>query len=220
MSLSRPARYFCADVVDGSSDTLGCHSQMLGCSFRKPRACSRSRSVWLEPRVRPTWSISSVLKRPSAAMMPRWKFGMLSRMAGRREERHHRRPGVDVDLAGHELGRPWRPPGFRLAPRCAVRTADRRRCPRRSARPPDSRAAATAIRSPPAQPHSRAPAAGRRGLRPPRTQRPSSGPRPAATMTVPPRPSARSSGSNVMAHLTIRLVTKQGRRLLECRECS
>jgi hypothetical protein len=27
------------------------------------------------------------------------------------------------------------------------------------------------------------------------------------------------SGSNVMAHLTIRLVTKQGRRLLEWRVC-
>jgi hypothetical protein len=32
-----------------------------------------------EPRVRPSWSISSVEKRPSAAITPRWKFGMLSR---------------------------------------------------------------------------------------------------------------------------------------------
>ena len=42
-------------MLDGIGfDTLGCHSQMLGCSFKKPRACSRSRSVWLDPRVRPT----------------------------------------------------------------------------------------------------------------------------------------------------------------------
>jgi len=35
------------------------------------------------------------LTRPSAAMMPRWKSGMLSRMPAGIEERHHRRPGLD-----------------------------------------------------------------------------------------------------------------------------
>ena len=66
-----PRFTICAEVADGISETVGCQIQMLGCSLRKPRACSRSRSIWLEPRTRPTWSISSVLKRPSAAITPR-----------------------------------------------------------------------------------------------------------------------------------------------------
>ena len=85
--------------MDGSSETLGCQSQMLGCSFRKPRACSRSRSVWLE--LVHQFGTEPAQRRHDAAL----EIRHVVEQPGRREERHHRRPGVDIDLAIDQIGR-------------------------------------------------------------------------------------------------------------------
>ncbi len=62
----------------GANETARSKIQTVPGYLRRPEAVSRSRSIWLEPRVRAIWSASSTAKRESAATMPCWKFGVLS----------------------------------------------------------------------------------------------------------------------------------------------
>ena len=199
------------------SETVGCQIQTLGCSFRKPRACSRSRSVWLEPRVRPSWSISSVEKRPSAAMMPRWKFGMLSSSPDGMKKGCI---GVQVWTSTSRVTRSAAVATARLSPgvdvarlelRIVVDVFDDQRAHRivedqhhqqRRARPSPTPAA-------------RPPAGGRHAPQT-RHDRLAPVPGPAPPRRPGRRRARRGRDRRSWPHLTIRLVTKQGRGLLEC----